>query len=162
MLESDLNKIYQKIAEKVDEIIPIKWNAFYLNGEVDKKEGGVFFFFNTSDELDQYIYSHEIPDIFNVSEDDYDTQYIELFNFCIELQEKFIEYGQEPWYSFDMILQSNGKLNIHYGYTQWNKSDYGPTDRINYFQYKYLNRAFSNGKEKKKFEEMKKYENNTN
>ena len=47
--------------------------------------------FNTPDRSDEYIYSHDIPDVFNVSEKEYDKTYDELFHLSVELQEIFIK-----------------------------------------------------------------------
>ncbi|MCC2444171.1 antitoxin YezG family protein [Bacillus cereus] len=37
-----------------------------------------------------------------------------------------------------MIVTSEGKLKIYYGYTKWYQSTFGPNDRVDYFEYKYL------------------------
>ena len=158
VFELELNKIYQNIAQKINDTIPVEWDIFYFNAEIHNQEGGVLFFFNTPDRLDEYIYSHDIPDVFNVTEKEYDKKYDELFHLSIELQEIFIKNNQEPWYSFDMIVTSEGKVKIHYGYTKWYQSTFGPSDRVNYFEYKYLGKKPSNENERRKFEEMKEYE----
>ncbi len=31
-----------------------------------------------------------------------------------------------------MIVTSEGKLKIHYGYTKWYQSTFGPNDRVDY------------------------------
>ncbi|MCU4779565.1 antitoxin YezG family protein, partial [Bacillus cereus] len=74
------------------------------------------------------------------------------------LQEIFIKNNQEPWYSFDMIVTSEGKVKIYYGYTKWYQSTFGSNDRVDYFEYKYLGKKPSNENERRKFEEMKEYE----
>ena len=48
--KKELNKLYNEIAQMVDDIIPIEWDNFYFNGEVKEGEGGVFFFFKTKGE----------------------------------------------------------------------------------------------------------------
>lgn len=158
MLEEELNKIYRKIAETINDTIPVTWGTFYFNAEIDKREGGIFFFFNTPNNLDEYVFSHDLPDIFHLNEKEYDENYNKLFRLSVNLQEKFLEYDQEPWYSFDMNVTSEGKLKVHFGYTQWNKSDFGPSDRIDYFEYKYLKKVSNNRAEKIKFEKMREYE----
>ena len=46
-----------------------------------------------------------------MSEKEYDKTYDELFHLSVELQEIFIKNNQEPWYSFDMIVTSEGNKN---------------------------------------------------
>ena len=83
MFELELNKIYQNIAQKINDTIPVEWDIFCFNAEIHNQEGGVLFFFNTPDRLDEYIYSHDIPDVFNVSEKEYDKKYDELFHLSV-------------------------------------------------------------------------------
>ncbi|MCU5733636.1 antitoxin YezG family protein, partial [Bacillus pacificus] len=59
--ENELNKLYRKIAEKINDMIPVEWEEFYFNGEVKDGEGGVYFFYTTLDEKQEYKYSHYIP-----------------------------------------------------------------------------------------------------
>ncbi|MED4978013.1 immunity protein YezG family protein, partial [Weizmannia sp. CD-2023] len=42
---------------------------------------------------------------------------------------------QDPWFSVTLILNDTGKLNVHFDYTNWHESGFGPTDRIKYFEY---------------------------
>ncbi|MBY6088182.1 immunity protein YezG family protein [Priestia flexa] len=56
-----------------------------------------------------------------------------------------------------LILNDTGKLNVHFDYTNWHESEFGPTDRIKYFEYKYI----SQNKEQLDFdllERMKEFE----
>ena len=67
VFELELNKSI-KYSAKINDTIPVEWDIFYFNAEIYNQEGGVLFFFNTPDRSDEYIYSHDIPDVFNVSE----------------------------------------------------------------------------------------------
>ncbi|GGB57386.1 DUF600 family protein [Virgibacillus dakarensis] len=58
--ETELNKLYEQIAQQVNEMIPVEWSNFYFNGEVKDKEGGVFFFFRPKDNNQEAIFSHNI------------------------------------------------------------------------------------------------------
>nr|WP_282093699.1 immunity protein YezG family protein [Bacillus sp. N447-1] len=44
MFELELNKIYQNIAQKINDTIPVEWDIFYFNAEIYNQEGGVLFF----------------------------------------------------------------------------------------------------------------------
>ena len=39
-----------------------------------------------------------------------------------------------------LLVNDTGKLNVHFDYTNWHDSEFGPTARIEYFEYKYLNK----------------------
>ncbi|WKB36499.1 DUF600 family protein [Terrilactibacillus sp. S3-3] len=148
MFEEKLNKLYTKIAQQVNDMIPDEWVNFYLNGELVNGEGGVFFFFyDTPKNRDYYIYSHDIPEIYNISEKAYDKENDKLFKLVRSLQQVFSDNDQEAWTSMVMIVNNERKLKVHFDYINWLESEFGPTDRINYFEFKYLKRQPRNDKE---------------
>ncbi|KOO43028.1 immunity protein YezG family protein [Priestia koreensis] len=156
--ETELNELYRQIVQQIDDIIPIKWSNLYLNSEVKDKNGGVFFFFTPIDS-NESVYSHDIPYMYLIEESVYDKELHKLFELTAKLQQIFIDNDQQPWFSVTLLLNSVGKLTIHFDYTNWYESEFGPTDRIDYFEYKYI----SKNKEQldlmermKKFEEQKK------
>lgn len=135
--EIELNELYKQIAQQVNNIIPIEWSDLYFNGEVKDKEGGVFFFFTPIDS-NEPVFSHDIPDIYPIDESVYDEELHKLFELAVKLQQVFIDNDQEPWFSVTLILNSSGKLNVKFDYTNWHDSEFGPSDRIDYFEYKYV------------------------
>ncbi|MBD8037379.1 DUF600 family protein [Solibacillus sp. A46] len=137
--EIELNELYKQIAQQVNDLIPIEWSDFYFNGEVKNKEGGVFFFF-TPIGNNEPVYSHDIPDLYPIVESVYDEKLHKLFEQTVKLQQVFIDNDQEPWFSVTLILNSLGKLNVHFDYTNWHDSEFGPAARIEYFDYKYVSK----------------------
>ncbi|MBC1521685.1 DUF600 family protein [Listeria aquatica] len=155
--EGKLNRIYLDIAQKISDAIPVNWKEFYFQGEINDGEGGVFFFFNTTDN-NEYKYCYDIPEIYNINRKEYDKKEDEIFDLTVKLQETFIENEQEPWFSVTMIVNEERKLKIHFDYINWSKSEFGPTARLKYFEYKYLNKEPLDGKEKDLFIKMSEYE----
>ncbi|MDT2046705.1 immunity protein YezG family protein [Priestia flexa] len=135
--ENELNELYKQIAQQVNDLIPIEWSDFYFNGEVKDKEGGVFFFFTPIDS-NEPVYSHDIPDIYPIDESVHGEEMHKLFELTVKLQQVFIDNDQEPWFSVTLLLNSLGKLNVHFDYSNWHDSEFGPAARIEYFEYKYI------------------------
>ncbi|PGC84291.1 immunity protein YezG family protein [Bacillus toyonensis] len=156
--ENELNKLYRKIAEKINDMIPVEWEEFYFNGEVKDGEGGIYFFYTTLDEKQEYKYSHYIPRMYNVDRKIYNQFLHELFDLTVQLQQVFIDNQQEAWFSVTMIVNGEGKLTVRFSYVNWNDSEFGPSDRIEYFEYKYLNRELTDEIDKELMARMKKYE----
>ncbi|MDZ4485314.1 DUF600 family protein [Bacillus cereus] len=156
--ENELNKLYRKIAEKINDMIPVEWEEFYFNGEVKDGEGGVYFFYTTLDEKQEYKYSHYIPRMYNVDRKIYNQFLHELFDLTVQLQQVFIDNQQEAWFSVTMIVNGEGKSTVRFSYVNWNDSEFGPSDRIEYFEYKYLNRELTDEIDKELMARMKKYE----
>ena len=136
--ETALNDLYREIAQQINDMIPTEWDYFYFNGEVKEEEGGVFFFFTPKGE-EQHIFSHYILKLYSVDKRAYNKELHKLFLLTVELQKVFIDNNQDPWFSVTLILNNEGKLNVHFDYTNWHESEFGPTDRIKYFEYKYIN-----------------------
>lgn len=156
--EKELNKLYQQIAQHVNDMIPIKWTNFYFNGEVKDVDGGVFFFFTPKGDNEEAIYSHYIPKLYNLEKRLYAKALHELFVLTVQLQKVFIDHDQDPWFSVTLIVDEERKLKVNYDYIDWSETEFGPSVRLKYFQYKYLNKLPKD--EKELFEKMNEYEKN--
>lgn len=106
---------------------------------------------------EQHVFSHYIPKLYSVDKRAYNKELHKLFQLTVELQKVFTDNDQEPWFSVTLLLNDTGKLNVHFNYTNWHDSEFGPAARIEYFEYKYV----SQNKEQlnlKLIERMKKFE----
>lgn len=152
--EMELNKLYTEIAQQVNDMIPVEWENFCFNSEVKNGEGGAFFFFMPKGE-EQHVFSHYIPKLYNIDKRAYNKELHKLFQLTVELQKLFIDNDQEPWFSVTLLVNSLGNLNVHFDYTNWNKSKFGPADRTYYFEYKYVRK---NKEKQDLIEKMKDFE----
>ena len=137
-IEQELNPIYRKISELVNEMIPEEWLKLHLYAQVSEAGGGIYFFYNTSEDMHNYKYSLEIPFEFNIDNEQYKQHEKTLFEMSEKLRKVFINHQQEPWYSFTLSLEGNGKFKIHYDYTNWFDTDYSFDDQLVIWEYKYL------------------------
>ena len=68
------NELITAIVQQVSDAIPGRWENFYLNAEIsDNLSGGIYFFFNI-EKNKNYIYCEDIPDIYNVYEEEYEER----------------------------------------------------------------------------------------
>jgi uncharacterized protein (TIGR01741 family) len=149
-MEQKLNELYGKIAENLNKTIPENWDKVIMYGEVSEGASEVFFNYYPVGSKES-VYSHNIPDLFNVSEDEYRELLLQLINNLEELQDIFIQNGQEPWTNLTFILESNGKFKIDYDYTDL--SEASPRKQHWIWNYKYLGIMPENEKGKKVVEE---------
>ncbi|XLG13299.1 putative antitoxin YezG [Bacillus velezensis] len=89
-----MGELYQQIAEGINEIIPSEWEKVILYAEILDDSSEVFFYFNPPQSED-YIYSHNIPEHFHVSEDIYDELLLQLHDSFEELRDEFKENMDE-------------------------------------------------------------------
>ncbi|EPD83700.1 immunity protein YezG family protein [Paenibacillus sp. HGH0039] len=156
-MEQQMNDLYREIAETINQLIPEDWEDFYFNGEVENGEGGVFFFFKPINKHG-YVYCRGILKKYNVDSEIYKKTMRRLFKVTNDLKNIFLEDGQEPWFSITMKLTSEGKLNIEYDYTKWGESDFGPSDRLEYWESKYLNTVPQDETDRIKMDKMREFE----
>ncbi|MFS7398457.1 immunity protein YezG family protein [Carnobacterium maltaromaticum] len=156
--ENELSLLYKEIAEQVSCMIPTKWDKFYFHGELREGEGEVYFFYTVPGKPEDFLYCYYIPETYNVDRDIYNQLENELFELLVKLQDVFKRNVENIWYSFTMILEESGKMNADFSYTKWNLSKFGPSDRKDYFQYKYLKTVPKTDFDEKLMLEMEEFE----
>ena len=93
-MEERLNEIYGKIADTLNDTIPEEWDKIYMYGEIGEGVREAFFYYYPS-ESNEPVYSHKIPEIFDISEDEYDKLWYQLLDNLTELWNEFKNNGQE-------------------------------------------------------------------
>lgn len=138
LMEQQMNQMYPVIAEDILGMIPDgNWYEIYLYAEILDGSREVFFYFNTNENED-FIYSHDIPAKYNVSEKTYDSLLLELQTKFHDLRQIFIDNDQEPWTNLTLILKYPGKIKINYDYEDVINSVISPTQRQMVFEYQHL------------------------
>ncbi|WP_427127307.1 antitoxin YezG family protein [Priestia megaterium] len=159
-MESQLQELYQKIAETVNSMIPEEWEKFYFYAQIDESGGRIYFFYK-SIRNHSYNYSLDIPKQFNLSELEFNNKEDKLFDLSEQLREIFKENNQELWYSFTLMLDQTGKFSVSFDYTDWLNTDYGFVAQKKIWKYKYLDEAPADEKTKSLLNQyLKEYPNN--
>lgn len=156
------SELIRAIAQQVSDTIPDEWKEFYFHADInDDFSGGVYFFFNTKESTD-YIYSEDIPEIYNVNEDEYDKNWDTLYDLSVSLKQLFIENEQDPWQAMTIIVDEKMSLKMDYDYTEWLGSSFSHNEMIDYFEYKYLGKVPEDKEEKELFKKMEEYQSKFN
>ncbi|AVB10418.1 DUF600 family protein [Bacillus velezensis] len=113
MNNEKMGELYQKIAEHLNEMIPSQWKKIILYAEILDDSADIYFYFTTPNNSD-YLFSHYIPEQFNVSEEIYDQLLIELQELFEELKEEFKLGNQDIWTNLTLKLENTGKFSIDY------------------------------------------------
>jgi uncharacterized protein (TIGR01741 family) len=159
-MESQLQELYQEIAETVNNMIPEEWEIFYFYAQIDEFGGRVYFFYKSIRD-NSYTYSLDIPKQFNPSELEFNNKEDKLFDLSEQLREIFKENNQELWYSFTLMLDQTGKFSVSFDYTDWLNTDYGFVAQKKIWKYKYLDEAPADEKTKSLLNQyLKEYPNN--
>ena len=104
----------------------------------------------------------DIPSLFNISEDEFDKKFFELFDLGGVMKKIFNEHCLAEWSAFTIKVDEQNKTSLNFDYAPWNESKFGPTDRIESFEYKYLGRQPANEKELEQFKAMETFQQEHN
>ncbi|MDQ0206980.1 immunity protein YezG family protein [Alkalicoccobacillus murimartini] len=115
MESKNMERIYQKITNNLVNTIPEDWMKTYLYAEYREGFKTVFFYYYPLDG-GKPVYSLNIPDLYNVTENDFDNMKNELYMILTDLWNEFNEQDQEQWTHLTFILDNTGKMKIDYGH----------------------------------------------
>ena len=99
-----------------------------------------------------------MPEDFGLSMMDVLSENKVLFKKSEDLKRVFIENDLADWYICIIHLDENNKLSVDYDYAPWLKSGYGPSARMDLFEYKYLGKQPANEKELEQFKVMEAFQ----
>lgn len=138
-----IKEIYEDIQKKIFYMIPEKWDKLYLYSSIidmpkNVKSGELFFYYVPKGVLKKKpINVYEIPNKFNLDENEYLKLVELLYSKIKELREAFIKSGQEAWSNVTIIIY-NSRFRIEYDYENLKNSDFTSYERHIIWRYKYL------------------------
>lgn len=138
-----IKSIYAKIQTQLFYMIPEKWDKIYLYASIVEKAnniqtGEMFFYYFPKGILKRNpINVYEIPYIYNIEEEAYNTLTNKLYDTIKELRREFEKEGLKLWSNLTISI-ANLKFNIEYDYEDLNMSKYTNEERHIIWNYKYL------------------------
>lgn len=133
-----MGEIYEKIASKINGMIPDKWERVWLYGEVLDDSSEVYFYFY-SKTRNKLIYSHDIPDEYKVNDSVYEEILFELADIIQELNAEYKQNNESIWTSLTFRLENTGRFNIKYNYDDVLNSEFTNGERQIIWEYEVLN-----------------------
>ena len=130
-----IEAIYNKIANKANEMIPVKWSKILLNAEIEPGVMTIHYVFYDEQNTELILFD-DIPDRYNVDEDIYYNYRNELNDLINELNNETINENGERWSIVTFILNADGKFSIDYSYENLDETD--EMIRRERFEEKYL------------------------
>ena len=159
-MEKQINGKIIEIVHQANDMIPVEWDDLYVVIEIDKTYSeGAYFFFKYKN---QYHYHLEMPEDFGQSMMEVLNENKVLFKKSEDLKRVFIENDLADWYICIIHLDENNKLSVDFDYAPWLESDFGPSARTSFFQYKYLGKQPANEKELEQFKAMEAFQQEHN
>ncbi|MDV2884708.1 DUF600 family protein [Alkalihalophilus pseudofirmus] len=114
-MEKELETNLEKLSEHIITMIPEPWATVKLFAYVDDEALTSFFYYTTKKD-NQVIYSHDIPSLFSMNEDEFESVSQVLIFMIDDLIDAFLEKEQELWKSLTLTLVDDGHFNVEYNY----------------------------------------------
>ena len=124
-------------------MIPEKWDKLYLYSCVidmpkNVKTGELFFYYIPKGVLKKKpVNVYEIPNKFNLDENQYLKLVELLFNKIKQLREEFRKVDTEAWSNITLIIE-NSRVRVEYDYEDLKRSNFTSYERHIIWRFKYL------------------------
>ena len=138
-----IKDIYEEIQKELFYMIPEKWDKLYLYSCVidmpkNVKTGELFFYYIPKGVLKKKpVNVYEIPNKFNLDENQYLKLVELLFNKIKQLREEFRKVDTEAWSNITLIIE-NSRVRVEYDYEDLKKSNFTSYERHIIWRFKYL------------------------
>jgi len=151
----NMKEKYEKIQSLLFSLIPEKWDSIYLfasvgvpiygqinetmqNDSGENEKGEMFFYYLPKGLLKKRpVNVYEVPQRFNISEEQYLKIVEDLYKCVKSLKQDFIETEQDIWTNLTISI-ANFKFKIEYRYDELPKTEREIYERNIIWRYKYL------------------------
>lgn len=137
----NMKEKYEKIQNILFTLIPEKWEAIYLYASVANNEdekGEMFFYYIPKGIIKKKpINVYEVPQRFNINEEQYLDIVKELYSWIKKLRQDFIDTEQELWSSLTISI-ANLKFRVEFSYDLLSIDDEKIKEKNIIWRYKYL------------------------
>lgn len=158
--------LYSEIQKKLFYIIPEKWESIHLYASIidmphQKPVGEMYFYYLPKGIIKKkYVNGYEIPNLFNIDEEQYSKLITDVYNMIKLLRERTIKAKKRIWSNITISIQ-NYQFKIEFDYENLRKSDFDSYERHVIWRHKYLSEGEEvlSRKDKKIIEAYEQYVN---
>ena len=135
--------LYSEIQKKLFFIIPEKWESIFLYASIidvpnQKPVGEMYFYYLPKGILrKKYVNGYEIPNLFNIEEEQYSKLIADVFNTIKSLRDSFRKSNKRVWSNISISIE-NFQFKVEFDYTNLLDSEYNSYERHIIWRYNYL------------------------
>ncbi len=135
--------LYSEIQKKLFYIIPEKWESIFLYASIidvpnQKPVGEMYFYYLPKGIIrKKYVNGYEIPNLFNIEEEQYSKLITDVYNTIKLLREAFIKAKKRVWSNISISIE-NFQFKVEYDYENLLDSEYNSYERHIIWRYNYL------------------------
>lgn len=141
--KSSIKDLYSEIRRCLFYMIPEKWDSIYLYASVIQWDNGnetgeMFFYYYPKSILKKNpVNVYQIPQKFNLNEEEYIKLTQELYNLIKQLRHECKKFDKIDWSNITISIE-NAEFLAEYNFDDLTLSNYSSEDRMAIWQYKYL------------------------
>ena len=138
-----MKKIYMDIQEKLYYMIPEKWDSIFLYASIfegiqNLETGEMFFYYFPKGILrKEPVNVYEIPNKFNIEEDEYLKLTDDLYKKIKKLKEEFVKVNKKSWTNITISIQ-NYRFMVEYDYEDLKTCEFNSYERHIIWRYIHL------------------------
>ena len=135
--------LYAEIQKKLFFIIPEKWESIFLYASIidvpnQKPVGEMYFYYLPKGIIrKKYVNGYEIPNLFNIEEEQYSKLIADVFNTIKSLRDSFKKANKRIWSNVSISIE-NFQFKVEFDYTNLLDSEYNSYERHIIWRYNYL------------------------
>ena len=152
----NMKEKYEKIQNLLFTLIPEKWESIYLYASVgndENQKGEMFFYYIPKSIIKKKpINVYEVPQRFNINEEQYLEIVKELYSWIKKLRQDFRDTEQELWNSLTLSI-ANFKFRVEFNYDELPSNEKLNNEKNIIWRYKYLKIGGEKKEERKVLEE---------
>ena len=114
---------FEIIANKLQDILPQGWKKVIFYAEVTDDAYEMFYYVYTS-EIERPIQCYDLPDSYEIDEDQIDKVFEDLYEPLREERSALIAEGKEPWTNYTLALSNDGSFKVNYDFTSLEDGGY--------------------------------------
>ena len=139
-----IKEIYENIQKKLFYIVPGKWDELHLYSSIIERLGKIqigemYFYFMPKGILKRkYVNVYEVPNKYNIEEEEYLKLVELLYDEIKDLREEFKKSGQKTWSNITISIK-NERITYEFGYDNLLGGQEEYYDHHIYWRKKYLN-----------------------
>lgn len=114
---------YKYIAEKLQPVLPVSWNKVCLYAEIQEKSYEIFFYCFVNGQA-KPIQCYDLPKIYDIEENKIDAVFEEINLVLNNVWKNSEGKDKKFWSNFTFVLESTGKFNAYYDYTDLSEGSY--------------------------------------
>lgn len=135
-MENKWAELYNELAGEIISMIPTDFEEVYCMCEVPGDGSKTVMFYFKDCETKEFVRSFNIPEVYHVSKQIWDTSQHKLYTIVEEIYGVFSENEQELWTLLDMYFNSEGKFRVNFSYDSIDHEKYPHIARCAIWTYK--------------------------